>query len=236
MWMTRAPWDITREMFLSEEEVALLLRHVRSKTGSAGSRATRSRALDRLIIEGLLFSGLRCSEFCAVRVADTVVGSGRSAMVVRGQREGGRTVWVPAYLSALIRSFVAHVRPHFLADGSSPQPLTQPLVISERGHPFERTGLYRRVVRIMSEAGLGARASVQLLRHTYGYLAYLRTAGNLLFVQRQLGHAHPMITSIYAQFVDERYADLANVVSRSWRTRRGHGPAPDQALKTRETL
>jgi integrase len=65
------------------------------------------------------------------------------------------------------------------------------------------------VVKVLTEAGLGDRASVQLLRHTYGYLAYLRTGGNLLFVQRQLGHAHPRITSVYAKFVDESYPDLA---------------------------
>jgi hypothetical protein len=29
-------------------------------------------------------------------------------------------------------------------------------------------------------------------------------------VQRQLGHAHPLVTSIYAQFVDESYADMAD--------------------------
>ena len=58
-------------------------------------------------------------------------------------------------------------------------------------------------------AGLGERASVQLLRHTYGYLAYKRTGGSLLFVQRQLGHAHPMVTAIYAQFVDESPTALA---------------------------
>jgi hypothetical protein len=68
------------------------------------------------------------------------------------------------------------------------------------------------VVRILTEAGLGDRASVQLLRHTYGYLAYLRTGGNLLFTQRQLGHAHPIVTSIYAQFVPESYSQLAEML------------------------
>ncbi len=77
---------------------------------------------------------------------------------------------------------------------------------------MERTGLYRRVVRILTTAGLGDRASVQLLRHTYGYLAYKRSGGNLLFVQRQLGHAHPMVTSIYAQFVEESYEAIAEMV------------------------
>jgi integrase/recombinase XerD len=85
-------------------------------------------------------------------------------------------------------------------------------VFHERRRPFERTGMYRRVVRILTAAGLGERASVQLLRHTYGYLAYLRTGGNLLFIQRQLGHAHPMVTSIYAQFVEESYAEMAERV------------------------
>ena len=89
-----------------------------------------------------------------------------------------------------------------------------PLFVTERGRAFERTGLYRRVVRVLTEAGLGERASVQLLRHTYGYLAYLATGGNLLFVQRQLGHAHPMITSIYAQFAEESYAGMADAIGR----------------------
>jgi integrase len=91
---------------------------------------------------------------------------------------------------------------------------TQPLVYGERRNPIERTGLYRRVVRVLEAVGLGDRASVQLLRHTYGYLAYLSTGGNLLFVQRQLGHAHPMVTSIYAQFVDEPYGALADYLFR----------------------
>ena len=85
-------------------------------------------------------------------------------------------------------------------------------MFNERRQPYERTGLYRRVVRILTAAGLKDRASVQLLRHTYGYLAYLKTGGNLLFVQRQLGHAHPMVTVVYARFVDESYADMANMI------------------------
>jgi integrase/recombinase XerD len=99
-----------------------------------------------------------------------------------------------------------------LLDGISPTDVSARLLYHERRRPYERTGLYRRIVRILTEAGLGSRASVQLLRHTYGYLAYLRTGGNLLFVQRQLGHAHPMVTSIYAKFVDESYAAMAEGV------------------------
>ena len=81
-----------------------------------------------------------------------------------------------------------------------------------RGNAYDRTALYRRVVRILTAHGLRDRASVQLLRHSYGYLAYLGTGGNLLFVQKQLGHAHPMVTAIYADFVTFDEAALADRV------------------------
>jgi len=207
-------------MFLSVGETERLVRHVRSQVRRAGAKQSPSRCLDRVIVELLLFSGLRCSEFCGVRVADTVIASGDPAIVVRGRRGGGRTVWLPGHVNRLIERFAADVRPDLLPEHVHPDDPEQPLVFSERRRPYERTGLYRRVVRILTEAGLGSRASVQLLRHTYGYLAYLHSGGNLLFVQRQLGHAHPIITSIYAQFVEESYASLANVVGERYEPKR----------------
>jgi site-specific recombinase XerD len=145
-------------------------------------------------------------------LADTVVGQKKSVFVITGMQGRDRTVYVPAHVSELVRRFVQETRPAFLPDEVRPNDRTQRLVFGEHKSPLERTGLYRRVVRILTGAGLGERASVQLLRHTYGYMAYSRSGGNLLFVQRQLGHAHPMVTSIYAQFVDESYESIAEDV------------------------
>jgi integrase/recombinase XerD len=207
--MIRFPWQITRQMFLSEDEVDSLLAHIaravrRAKPGDFGPR------VDEVTIRSLLFSGLRNSEFCGLTLKNTAIGTGQSLFQVRGTPREDRDVFVPAELSDLIRRFATEVRPHPLPDGVPPRDLSQPLVVNDRGRPYERTGLYRRVVRILTEAGLQERASVQLLRHTYGYLAYKRSGGNLLFVQRQLGHSHPLVTSIYAQFVDEPYAEMAD--------------------------
>lgn len=210
-------WQLTREMFLSIEEVELLLGHLRAHGREASGRARLSADIDRLVIEGLLFSGLRTTEFCRLTLADTVIGQKQSVFVVTGLRGRDRTVHVPVEVSQLVEQFVRDTRPSLLPEDVDPNDPTQPLIFGERKNPLERTGLYRRVVRVLSAAGLGARASVQLLRHTYGYLAYVRTNGNLLFVQRQLGHAHPMVTSIYAQFVDESYATLAEQVYRQAR-------------------
>lgn len=205
-------WQLTREMFLSTDEVVRLLGHVRDAQEMAAGRARVSADIDRLVIEGLLFSGLRTTEFCRLRVADTVIGHSNSVFVITGLRGRDRTVYVPSEVSDLVRAFVRSTRPHLLPAGVAPDDLAQPLIFGEHRNPVERTGLYRRVVRVLTAAGLGDRASVQLLRHTYGYLAYLRSHGNLLFVQRQLGHAHPMVTSIYAQFVEDSYESLAQKI------------------------
>lgn len=205
--MARQPWDVTREMFLSVTETDALLARVRDAAGKdAGDRAL----VDRVIVEGLLFSGLRCSEFCALRLADGPGGEAGAAFWVRGGGKEERTVRLPAAIATLVRTYARRVRPRLLAAGIAAEDPDGPLIVNERGRAYERSGLYRRVVAILASAGLESRASVQLLRHTYGYLAYLRTNGNLLFVQRQLGHSHPMITSVYAQFVDEDYGKLAD--------------------------
>ncbi|HEY2253716.1 MAG TPA: site-specific integrase [Planctomycetaceae bacterium] len=209
--MMREPWQITREMFLSEDEVELLLARVAGRVHEADDDEI-TPCVDELIIHSLLFSGLRNSEFCRLTLADTVIGSGESMFLVRGTPREDRNVYIPAALAGLIGRYVSQTRPGCLPPGASPRDAALPLVFNERRKPYERTGLYRRVVRILTEGGLGSRASVQLLRHTYGYLAYKRSGGNLLFVQRQLGHAHPLVTSIYAQFVDEPYARLADAV------------------------
>ncbi|MDM8007207.1 MAG: site-specific integrase [Phycisphaerae bacterium] len=218
--MKRSPWGITRDMFLSIDEVEDLLGFVRQRAQSVSADGKPAARLDQVIIECLLFSGLRNSEFCSLRLADTPVVSGKPVFEVCGPRLDQRSVYIPAGTAELVCWYAREVRPLLLPDDVDQTDPTQPLLFNDRRSPFERTGLYRRVVRILSACGLGDRASVQLLRHTYGYLAYLRTGGNLLFVQRQLGHAHPMVTVVYAQFVDERYEELAQRICETGRRRR----------------
>lgn len=220
-----APWEITEEMFLSEQESADLLQHLARREQEADDETCVTASVDRLIVELLMYSGLRNSELCRLRVIDTVVGHGESALHVEGTTKQDRTIYIPRSVSDLVKRFVKQIRPACLPEGGDPGDLKQPLILNERGKAYDRTALYRRVVRILTEAGLEERASVQLLRHTYGYLAYKRTGGNLLFVQRQLGHAHPMVTAVYAQFVEHPPQDLAEFVG-------GQRPAP----KTRKAV
>ena len=210
--MPANPWKITREMFLAVDEATDLLTRLRDAESTADNRAREAAATNRLVIETLIQSGLRNSELCRLRLQDTPVGSGMPCLEVVGAPRQDRTVFVPDSLSDLISRYVETVRPTLLPADIDPADQTQPLVFNDRGKPYERTALYRRVVRVLTACGLGERASVQLLRHTYGYISYVKTGGNLLFVQRQMGHAHPMVTAIYAQFADEDYAELANQI------------------------
>jgi len=211
--MARQGWDLTPEMFLAEDEVARLLGSVRGHLRQTAGRHRLFARIDELIVEVLVFSGLRNGEFCALALADTTIGHGRPVFLVHRSPGEQRIVHLPRRVNALVERYVRDVRPLFLPDGTDPRDLTQPLLFSEHRRPYKRSGLYRRVVRVLTRAGLGGRASVQLLRHTYGYLAYLRTGGNLLFVQRQLGHTHPMVTAVYARFAQVDYGSLADRVA-----------------------
>ena len=106
-----APWEVTEEMFLTEDEVAALQVCLRQCEESADVGTKVSATVDRLIVEILLFSGLRNSELCRLRAVDTIVGHGESALKVTGTPKQDRTVYVPQSISDLITRFVADVRP-----------------------------------------------------------------------------------------------------------------------------
>jgi integrase/recombinase XerD len=212
--VVREPWKLTRAMFLATDEVERLLAWLQLQVDQAPPGELTPR-VDQFLIEALVYSGLRNSELCRLTLADTSLTLGQPVFRVAGTPREDRTVLLPALLDRRVRDYIEQVRPRLERpprEPGSPSPTESPLLLNERGRPYERTALYRRVVRILSGAGLADRASVQLLRHTYGYLAYLRTGGNLLFVQRQLGHAHPMVTAVYAEFVDWPGQELANRV------------------------
>lgn len=207
-----APWEITESMFLSEDEADGLVNFLREFMSRTPPGEENRALVDDLIVEILLFSGLRNSELCQLKIADTEAGHGQPLLKITEPSHETRTVYLPRSLSRKIVSFVKGIRRELVLEGQDPDDTAQTLILNERGRPYDRTSLYRRVVRILTAAGLGERASVQLLRHTYGYLAYKRSNGNLLFVQKQLGHAHPMVTAVYAQFVKFSYTGLADVV------------------------
>src|SRR5579872_2890177 len=129
--MTFNPWRITRRMFLDEREVDRLLERISERVDEA-AHDDLTAAVDDVIIRSLLFSGLRNSELCRLRVADTALGARQSVFLVRGTPREDRTVFVPQSLSDLIRRYVSRIRPQFLAEGVSPRDRSLPLIVNEQ--------------------------------------------------------------------------------------------------------
>lgn len=209
--MVRDPWLLTREHFLSVDETRDLLAGL-ARLGIDTESPEPSNVVDQVIVECLLWSGLQTSEFCRLAVTDVKFGE-RPMFSIRGQKHKRRDVFIPSRLVDLLKVYLKEYRPQLVARGEKNASGTDALILNERGRAYERTALYRRVSKILTRHDLGERASIQLLRHTYGYLAYLYSGSNLLFTQRQLGHAHPMVTAVYAQFVDEDYGAIADAIA-----------------------
>ncbi|MFO0918581.1 MAG: site-specific integrase [Planctomycetaceae bacterium] len=200
------------------------------ESNAAEQNAWLTASTDRVIVETLLFSGLRNSEFCQLTLASLSLGRESATLNVQETPRQNRVVRIPRRLGEVLHRYCQEVRRHLIPDGISSSDRSQPLVFNERGKAYERTALYRRVVRILTDAGLGDRASVQLLRHTYGYLAFKQTGGNLLFLQKQLGHAHPMVTAVYAEFVDFPLDRLADQIAEPFSAVR-----PEKSLRRKKS-
>src|SRR5262249_44482079 len=125
----RDPWQITRDMFLSSREVRTLLGHLVEKVAVADESSRPGAILDELIIRILLFSGLRNSECCRLRIADTIVGTRESILKVEGTPREDRTVHIPKDLSQRIVAYVRDVRPHWLLPGASAKDRSSPLIV-----------------------------------------------------------------------------------------------------------
>src|SRR5260370_10610720 len=125
MRMIQLPWQVTRQMFLSEDEVDRLLGHL-SQMAQRAESGEITEYVDEVIVQSLLFSGLRNSEFCRLTLADTFMGTRKSVFQVLGTPREDRDVVIPRTLNDLVRRFVAEIRPNCLREGESPRDLALP--------------------------------------------------------------------------------------------------------------
>ena len=173
--------------FLTVEEVEALLKTPDAKKPH-GVR-------DRAMIEVLYGSGLRVSELAALKTAEVNLGDG--FLVCRGK--GGKERIVPLGRSACdaIGRYLAEVRPLIDAEDR------EELFLSRRGRPFTRQGLWKLLRRHAVEAGLGAKISPHVLRHSFA-THLLERGADLRSVQLMLGHSQITTTQIYTHVSRER--------------------------------
>jgi integrase/recombinase XerD len=140
-------------------------------------------------------SGLRVSELAALKLAEINLDDG--FLVCRGK--GGKERIVPLGRSSCraVGRYLAEARPLF--DRSE----REELFLSRRGRPFTRQGLWKLLRRHAGTAGLAAKISPHVLRHSFA-THMLERGADLRSVQLMLGHSQITTTQIYTHVSRER--------------------------------
>ena len=156
-------------------------------------RSTGNR--DRAILLTLLDTGVRASELCALRVGDYDQKQGR-LHIRHGKGDKGRFVYAgDAARKALWR---------YLADRRSPPP-DAPLFATWRGNHIDRNALRHMIQSCAERAGVPG-ATVHRWRHTFA-INYLRNGGNVLELQRLMGHESTDTLRIYVELAQTDLQD-----------------------------
>ena len=150
---------------------------------------------DRAILEVLYGSGLRVSELVSVKRPDLNLDEG--FLVCRGKGGKERIVPVGRAACGFVARYLGEVRPRFEA-GANPV-----LFLTRRGRGFTRQGLWKLLKRYAGKAGLSAKISPHILRHSFA-THLLERGADLRSVQLMLGHSQITTTQIYTHVSRER--------------------------------
>jgi integrase/recombinase XerD len=150
---------------------------------------------DKTIIIVLLDTGIRASELCALQFRDYEKDSGRLT-VQHGKGNKKRTV----YLGESSRKYLWR---YFVSRGK--MGANDPIFITRKSTALESSELLNMIVATAKRAGV-SHANVHKFRHTFA-INFLRNGGNVLELQRLLGHERMETVRIYVQLAQ---MDLAN--------------------------
>ncbi|MBD5321156.1 MAG: tyrosine-type recombinase/integrase [Bacteroides sp.] len=157
---------------------------------------------DRLILDILYTTGMRCSELIGLKDAD--VDTRKGELKVLGKRNKERVIPFGPELAASIDAY------RDLRDSSpdtevSVRDTEAPLMVRNNGEPLYRKMVYNVVHRMLAEGGAHAsRLSPHVMRHSMA-TDMLNDGAPLSTVQQLLGHASLTSTQVYTHVT---YRDL----------------------------
>ena len=187
----RVPLGIPKA--LTEGEIGDLLQAVVGETPTA--------LRDRAILELLYAAGLRISELVGLDRADLDLPAGLVRVFGKGAKE--RVVPFGRPARTAIEAYLAHGRPHLTRTGASGRRAGDALLLNARGGRLTRQGCWGIVRAVAERAGLAAKMSPHVLRHSCA-THLLDRGADLRVVQEVLGHASLSTTQIYTKVSAER--------------------------------
>jgi len=150
---------------------------------------------DRAMLEVLYATGLRVSELVQLRPSDVNLDDGHVLLRGKGGRE--RVVPLGRAAAALTRRYLEEARPRL-----EKKPV-EALFLTRLGQPFTRQGVWKLLRQYAHKAGLEAKISPHILRHTFA-THLLERGADLRSVQLMLGHSQITTTQIYTHVSRER--------------------------------
>lgn len=186
--LQRAPR--TPPAFLSDGEVRRLLKSLTGRTGQLAKR-------DRTLIETFLGTGIRLQELVSLDIDDVDLDS-KHLRIRRAKGGQPQVKFLNTHLRGILRSYLQWRR----KQGDR----CPALFISQRGTRLSPRQVGYRFAHWVREAGIEKAITPHGLRHTFATRLYSRT-GDLLVVQRALGHRNIATTEIYTHLVDGALED-----------------------------
>jgi integrase/recombinase XerD len=150
---------------------------------------------DRAMLEVLYATGLRVSELVRLRPGDLNLDDGY--VICRGKGGKERVVPLGKAAAALTRRYIQEARPRLEKKPA------EALFLSRRGDPFTRQGVWKMLRQHARQAGLEAKISPHVLRHSFA-THLLERGADLRSVQLMLGHSQITTTQIYTHVSRQR--------------------------------
>jgi integrase/recombinase XerD len=187
----RVPLGIPKA--LTEDEVEALLAAVVGDT----ARSLR----DRAIVETLYATGVRISELVGLDRRDLDLDDGLVRVLGKGSKE--RIVPIGRSARDALTAYLADGRPQLARPDRSPRGGGEAVLLNVRGGRLSRQSCWKIVRTAGERAGLGARLSPHVLRHSCA-THMLERGADIRVVQELLGHASLSTTQVYTKVSPER--------------------------------
>lgn len=185
----KARGGLSPHKYLSTEQKQKIKTYLDDRCKNAAPNTQRA-FVNRMIVYLFMYSGLRASELCNLKIRDLPGHHGKDIIhVVDGKGEITRTIDIPSALVAELAVFTEKFR-----KGARPG---SPLFVNEKTTAFKYHSLWQRIKTAGKNAGVKSLAP-HMIRHTYLTGLY-NIKQDLRFVQEQAGHADPRTTAIYAR-------------------------------------
>ncbi len=183
---------------LTEDEIKKVMATVKTRTPYD--------ARNYAIIVTFLDTGLRCSELCGLTLQNVHL-EGRSCYVkVMGKGQKERIVYLGRRAHEALLTYRTFVRPHYVKD-----PSEQHFFLSITGRELTVSAIDIMIQKVAKAAGV-PRLHPHLLRHTAA-TQYLVHGGDVISLQRKLGHAGLEMTSRYVHLAAEQAATIEQRVA-----------------------